>query len=564
MNRLDRMQKIYLDDITVEDLVTMKYTKPVEDCVVCPKCKNIIDKEMNIDSYGLDDDEYQNMDYDDFDDLDDDGVNKITCPYCNHTTYANRFHNVWTEDIIDAPNCEEILPGIKKAYDEIDEKEENNKKEGVIRMNKNTNKENLQEATIKLLYDGLDDEDSTNDVEGIIDDVLVVTDPEITTDEYDELINRAQEIVEDTPKGEIPMDPTYLGEYVQICPICGGSFIEDHVFEPGTACPICYETPESFVLFGKLEAEDNVAEDSGLENQNIEDNATLPDELEQGNAQEDTKTQDIEEPIEDDNVDSEDTDEKTATNDTALNDTKKGGPVRGARQRLSRDVASKQILSSNNILNENSKKEERLDPEEHFEIDDEMAKSIDGIEVGSIVASYREDTNTVVFYDFELSDDIDTIVYRNQTPEEIKKYMQELLDFRNLKNIKEEKEITDKEDYKLVELNSQEIDSLLENDALVWEGMNLEEYNLKDVVSDLKENTDIKMPIKFYTWTGKIFNEKYELTGENKYPDDLNFLAVEKNNWENTDSLTKYKVSVGARWLSDIISNNSDNQDEIE
>ena len=59
---------------------------------------------------------------------------------------------------------------------------------------------NLQEATIKALYNELDDSEGIRDVEGVVDDVLVITDPEITKDEYEEVIERAQEIVEDTPE----------------------------------------------------------------------------------------------------------------------------------------------------------------------------------------------------------------------------------------------------------------------------------------------------------------------------------------------------------------------------
>lgn len=93
-------------------------------------------------------------------------------------------------------------------------------------------KVSLEEATIKALYNQLDDKKEIKDIEGLVDDVLVVTDPEISKDEYEEVIDRAQEIVEDTPEGDIPFDEDYIGEYLQTCPICGQSFIEDHLLEP--------------------------------------------------------------------------------------------------------------------------------------------------------------------------------------------------------------------------------------------------------------------------------------------------------------------------------------------
>lgn len=125
-------------------------------------------------------------------------------------------------------------------------------------------KMSLQEATAKALYDQLDDSEEIRDVEGVVDDVLVITDPEITKDEYEEVIERAQEIVEDTPEGDIPFDDEYLGQYLQTCPICGSSFVEDHLLEPGATCPICLEQPEAFVVVGKIDSDDAIADELGI------------------------------------------------------------------------------------------------------------------------------------------------------------------------------------------------------------------------------------------------------------------------------------------------------------
>ena len=125
-------------------------------------------------------------------------------------------------------------------------------------------KMSLQEATAKALYDQLDDSEEIRDVEGVVDDVLVITDPEITKDEYEEVIERAQEIVEDTPEGDIPFDDEYLGQYLQTCPICGSSFVEDHLLEPGATCPICLEQPEAFVVVGKIDSDEAIADELGI------------------------------------------------------------------------------------------------------------------------------------------------------------------------------------------------------------------------------------------------------------------------------------------------------------
>lgn len=83
------------------------------------------------------------------------------------------------------------------------------------------------------------------------------------------------------------------------------------------------------------------------------------------------------------------------------------------------------------VINIKDKKvEERKDPEEGFEINEDLAWECDSILYKNILTTYIEDTNTLLFTKYKGedasyndSDDIDTIVYRNQTPEEIKKYI---------------------------------------------------------------------------------------------------------------------------------------------
>lgn len=129
-------------------------------------------------------------------------------------------------------------------------------------MEDSKRKLNLEEATMKALYDGLDSD--IDDIEGLVDDILVVTDPTITEEEYEEVIDRAQEIVEDTPEGEIPFDEEYLDQYLLTCPICGATFVSQEILEPGSTCPICLDIPEAFVVKGVLQEEGAVAEEYGL------------------------------------------------------------------------------------------------------------------------------------------------------------------------------------------------------------------------------------------------------------------------------------------------------------
>lgn len=150
----------------------------------------------------------------------------------------------------------------------------------------------LQEATVKDMYNQLDDTKDVDSVEGIIDDILVVTDPEVTSEEYDEVIERAQEIIEDTPEGEIPFDEEYIGQYLLTCPICGTTFVSEEMLEPGATCPACMEVPEGFTVKGQIQTEEDVAVDNGLkvdDDQATEEETNTPNTVDEDTEQDDSE-----------------------------------------------------------------------------------------------------------------------------------------------------------------------------------------------------------------------------------------------------------------------------------
>lgn len=163
-----------------------------------------------------------------------------------------------------------------------------------IEVKKETKKISLEEATLQALADeansipskDIEEIEEPDEAEGIMDGIIVVTDPETDTKDYEEIIEKAQDIMENTPEGEIPFDEEYLGQYMMTCPLCGTTFIEPEILEPGATCPVCLDTPESFIVVGKVEGNDEVNEDmeevqepDALPNLNIEDEEEpLPEE----------------------------------------------------------------------------------------------------------------------------------------------------------------------------------------------------------------------------------------------------------------------------------------------
>lgn len=389
-------------------------------------------------------------------------------------------------------------------------------------MKKENKKISLEEATLQALaaeansIPGKDIEEieEPDEAEGIMDGIIVVTDPETDTKDYEEIIEKAQDIMENTPEGEIPFDEEYLGQYMMTCPLCGTTFIEPEILEPGATCPVCLDTPESFIVVGKVEGDDEVNEDM--------------EEVQETNL------------LDDSNVQNEDNEESE----------------------LKKDIASKQIISDNKLI-------ESIPGMDIFEHQDEYPEinldlySSDAQEAIIYIENninklnieqlheladkvFMEDINDVKEFMKYLasSDDEDIIEIYN----EFKKYIPE--------NIEESKDITSKE-FEVINATESDIQALEKGSAFTWEGMATSEDNLQSIVDFFKENTPtVKLPIKFYIWSGKTMNDLYSLTKGVAYPDDLSFVSIPLDYWPDLGNLPIIKFQVGARWLDDIVDNN--------
>lgn len=390
------------------------------------------------------------------------------------------------------------------------------------KVKKENKKISLEEATLQALAaeaNSIPDKDieeieEPDEAEGIMDGIIVVTDPETDTKDYEEIIEKAQDIMENTPEGEIPFDEEYLGQYMMTCPLCGTTFIEPEILEPGATCPVCLDTPESFIVVGKVEGDDEVNEDM--------------EEVQETNL------------LDDSNIQNEDNEESE----------------------LKKDIASKQIISDNKLM-------ESIPGMDIFEHQDEYPEinldlySSDAQEAIIYIENninklnieqlheladkvFMEDINDVKEFMKYLasSDDEDIIEIYN----EFKKYIPE--------NIEESKDITSKE-FEVINATESDIQALEKGSAFTWEGMATSEDNLQSIVDFFKENTPtVKLPIKFYIWSGKTMNDLYSLTKGVAYPDDLSFVSIPLDCWPDLGNLPIIKFQVGARWLDDIVDNN--------
>lgn len=128
----------------------------------------------------------------------------------------------------------------------------------------------------------------------------------------------------------------------------------------------------------------------------------------------------------------------------------------------------------------------------------------------------------------------------------------------DMKNVTRDMYEAEDKKYNLIHADSDKISELEKGSAFTWEGLNSDDESLSQAVDFFTENTKgFKVPCDIYWWSGEEFNDKYQLTGDNRYPNDLTFVSIPLNMWSEMGNLPMVKFQVGARWLDDIVDNNA-------
>lgn len=88
--------------------------------------------------------------------------------------------------------------------------------------------------------------------------------------------------------------------------------------------------------------------------------------------------------------------------------------------------------------------------------------------------------------------------------------------------------------------------------TIVGAGGVLQEW--KDGYSSWLQREGIGQVKDWVQFTGKDMNSEFELTGDNRYPDELQFLAFPLDGL-NVGKLAMFKIQMGDRWFDDIVDN---------
>lgn len=113
---------------------------------------------------------------------------------------------------------------------------------------KKESKEVITESPDVKMFTGSLLRESEDVADDILDNIVVVTDPDKTVDDLEVRADEIQDAIDGTPEGEAAFSDEYVGDKVYACPICGESFFADEDYVEGDMCPICKAEPQDGFL----------------------------------------------------------------------------------------------------------------------------------------------------------------------------------------------------------------------------------------------------------------------------------------------------------------------------
>ena len=100
-----------------------------------------------------------------------------------------------------------------------------------------------------------------------------------------------------------------------------------------------------------------------------------------------------------------------------------------------------------------------------------------------------------------------------------------------------------------------QLEELVKESALTWEGLDTSDESLKQVFDWLKGYTPLKCE-RVYITKGALMDAVYELTGDNAYQSDCSIVSIRLCDMEKPMAIAIPRFRVGGRWLDDIVFNN--------
>lgn len=106
----------------------------------------------------------------------------------------------------------------------------------------------------------------------------------------------------------------------------------------------------------------------------------------------------------------------------------------------------------------------------------------------------------------------------------------------------------------------EQLDELYKGSALTFEGVSIEDEDLKAIFDWIKQYTPMKNET-VYIISGKTMVDNYGLTGSNAYRPDIHIVSIKLSDMEDWEKIVMPRFQVQGRWFDDIVDNNQRRED---
>lgn len=110
--------------------------------------------------------------------------------------------------------------------------------------------------------------------------------------------------------------------------------------------------------------------------------------------------------------------------------------------------------------------------------------------------------------------------------------------------------------------NKEQLDELYNSSALTLIGLENSDESINQFIDWIKKYSEVSNPLNVYIISGSTMNKQYNLTGNNRYNDDLTIVSIKNQDIKQLMRIVIPRFEIGGRWFDDIVNNNAWREEE--
>lgn len=138
----------------------------------------------------------------------------------------------------------------------------------------------------------------------------------------------------------------------------------------------------------------------------------------------------------------------------------------------------------------------------------------------------------------------------NESKEKVKLLEELIDDVRN--NEKSKEQVINK----ILVTSKEQLDELYNSSALTLVGLENSDECINQFVDWIKEYSEVSNPLNIYIISGNTMNKQYNLTGNNRYDNDLTIVSIKNQDIKQLMRVVIPRLEIGGCWFDDIVNNN--------